>query len=924
MSGPGDRELLDHAFEHARAGLALVDDESRILRVNATGAALVGRGAADLVGHTVASIVHPDDQDLLRSVFEDTMRDGHAGPVDIRVVLAADTQVWLRYRSARIPSDPPAAFIEFEDAGPARDVADRLDEATHAPQREHAELTRRGAAMADLAALVTSTDDLDSLIEGIDELAIRHLSPVAGVVLVGEGGRTIRLADIAHRDPELQVLLRSALSNLGAGDLDVAGVLGDVIATGVERVNFEGPIHPALPPLTAGVSERFPLGPRLVMPMRAPREPVGALVLIRGAGDDEFSSADVDLAALLASRTALALRNAQLDVQRRQAEATTTRRAAQQAAVAELGTMALQGGPLEDLADHCRKLVQATLEAAHCGVLVDDGHPEGLLLMAVSERSSPQVGGHRRATDPALQAVFDADGSILVPDLTTEERFAPNRALIRLGIRSLAAARIEPRSGANGVLSAGAYELDHFRADDLTFLEAMANVLASAIDAKQALDDLRHNAMHDALTGLPNRVLLLDRLDLALEQASGRGTRVAVLICDVDRFKVVNDGLGHAAGDEVLRAVAERLKAQVRPGDTVGRFGGDEFVVVCPDVSEMESVIAIAERLGTAFAEPMRVLGTDLVATASIGIAVGNKVGPDAAAGLLRDADAAMYRAKDRGRARYEMFDDAMRARAGARLRTETELRRGLEQDELVLHYQPVLQTTDGAVVGVEALVRWRHPTRGLLEPVDFVGIAGESGLAIDLGAWAFEQAAFQAASWAQGGQLGPIWVSVNLAPRELTDPHLLERIDLSLGRSSVDPTRMRVEITEEALVEDSAQSTAVLAALRERGLGISVDDFGTGYSSLAYLKRLPVDVLKLDQGFVAGLGEASDDMVIAATVIVMAQALGLEVVAEGVETTAQLDVLRAMGCDHVQGYLFSRPLPAEEIVTWVGARVVQ
>jgi diguanylate cyclase (GGDEF)-like protein/PAS domain S-box-containing protein len=484
VGGLADSDLLDFAFETTLSGVALVDADARVLRVNAVGAALVGRTPEELVGRHLGEIAHPDDGELALEAFDDVMGRGHAGPVEVRVVDPEGTTVWLRCKGTLLPSEPPTTFLVFEDAGPQRKVAELLDRTTRQLQREHAELERR---------------------------------------------------------------------------------------------------------------------------------------------------------------------------------------VAQQAAVAELGTMALRGAALEDLADHCRKLVETTLEVVHCGVLVDDGHPDGLLLMACSARFSPQAGGYRHATDPGLQAVFDADGSILVPDLTLEERFVPNPDMVAAGIRSMAAAPIEPRTGLHGVLSAGHDQVDAFGGDDLTFLEAMANVLASAIDAKRALDDLRHNAMHDPLTGLPNRVLLLDRLEIALELASGRGTKVAVLVCDVDRFKLVNDGLGHAAGDEVLRVVSERLKMQVRPGDTVGRFGGDEFVVVCPDVTEIDSVVAIAERLGTAFAEPMRVLGSELVATASIGIAVGAERGPGAAAGLLRDADAAMYRAKDRGRARHELFDDAMRARLTVR-----------------------------------------------------------------------------------------------------------------------------------------------------------------------------------------------------------------------------------------------------------------
>jgi diguanylate cyclase (GGDEF)-like protein len=698
-------------------------------------------------------------------------------------------------------------------------------------------------------------------------------------------------------------------------------VIGDAIAGGVPLLGVDGPLHPGLGGLLSGYNPRDGVGQRHIFPMQSPDGPVGALIVMRVEGAEPFARDDQDLAMVLASRAGLAVRNVRLQAERRAAQAIIERRLAQQAAVAHLGTLALTGAPLEELADHCRKLVESTLGVAHCGVLVDDGHPDGLLLLAVSEPFASHAGSFRFPPDPGLLAVFDTEGSILVPDLREEDRYTPSPLMVELGNRSMVATRIEPRTGGTGVLSASSTRLADFAVEDLAFMEAMANVLASAIDAKSALDDLRHNALHDALTGLPNRVLVLDRLGVALEQATARGSQVAVLACDLDRFKVVNDGLGHAAGDEVLRVVAERLRLQVRPGDTVGRFGGDEFIVVCPDIADVDAVVAIAERLGGALSQPMPLLATELVVTGSIGIAFGEGVGAAAAAELLRDADAAMYRAKDRGRARYELFDNAMRTRASVRLRVESELRQGIERGELVLHYQPVIELAGDTVVGVEALVRWNHATRGLLEPADFLPVASECGLLPDLGAWVLATAARQAAAWQRAHPERPWWVAVNLAPRQLVDPQLLQRVDAAIASADVDPACLRVELTEEALIEDAAHAADVLGALRARGIGISVDDFGTGYSSLAYLKRLPVDAVKLDRGFVAGVGEDGDDMVIAAAVIVMAQALGLHVVAEGVETEQQLHVLRAMGCDQAQGYLFARPLPVAELEVWLAAR---
>jgi diguanylate cyclase (GGDEF)-like protein/PAS domain S-box-containing protein len=913
-------DLLDFAFEHARNGLALIDAQGHVLRINAAGAAMLGLTPAQLTGTQAFDLIHRDD---LPSVLEElghTAEQGHGGPLDMRIHHQDGRTVWIRAQATRLPGTPSTSHVMFEDVSSIHDLAERFDETTTQLRREHEARVSRAHAFAAVAALTqTTTDDLDELLAGVTRVAIDHVADVAAVVLLDEADATIRVAQVGHRDPGAEAVLRDLLVGQRFGE--PRGAIGDAIDGGVPVLDVQGPLHPALGAILTGYDRRIPVGQRHLFPMQTPAGPVGALVLMRAEGAEPFGTGDQDLAMVLASRAALAVQNVRLEAKRRAAEAVIERRLAQQAAVAQLGSLALSGAPLEDLADECRKLIETTLGVAQCGVLVDDGHPDGLLLLAVSEPFAPQGGGFRYPTDPGLQAVFEVEGSILVPDLLTEERFTPNPLMLELGIRSMVATRIEPRTGGTGVLSASSTRLADFAAEDLIFMEAMANVLASAIDAKSALDDLRHNALHDALTGLPNRVLVLDRLGVALEQATARGSQVAVLACDLDRFKVVNDGLGHGAGDEVLQIVAERLRLQVRPGDTVGRFGGDEFIVVCPDIGDVDAVVAIAERLGRALSQPMPLLATELVVTASIGIAFGDGVGPAAAAELLRDADAAMYRAKDRGRARYELFDNAMRTRASTRLRVESELRQGIERGELVLHYQPVIELAGDTVVGVEALVRWNHATRGLLEPADFLPVARECGLLPDLGAWVLATAARQAAAWERAHPERPWWVAVNLAPRQLVDPQLLRRVDAAIAGADVDPARLRVELTEEALIEDAGHAADVLGALRARGIGISVDDFGTGYSSLAYLKRLPVDAVKLDRGFVAGVGEDGDDMVIAAAVIVMAQALGLHVVAEGVETEQQLHVLRAMGCDQAQGYFFARPLPVAELEAWLAAR---
>jgi len=423
---------------------------------------------------------------------------------------------------------------------------------------------------------------------------------------------------------------------------------------------------------------------------------------------------------------------------------------------------------------------------------------------------------------------------------------------------------------------------------------------------------LEHQALHDPLTGLPNRALFLDRLQHALARARRPGTSLAVYFCDVDDFKDVNDSLGHDAGDGLLIALPPRLREGLRAGDTVARFGGDEFVILCEELGSEGEAIRIAERIGEAFALPFELDGRPHHLSVSVGV-VFARGGEATAAEVLRDADAAMYRAKGRGKGRFELFDAQMRASLVARLQTESDLRRALEQRELLLHWQPVAalgaQADDDAFVGAEALVRWQHPQRGLLAPAAFIAVAEDSGLIAPLGAWVLEEACRQALAW-EGRRIA----SVNLSPRQLSHsdvPALLER---ALEETGVDPGLLELEITENVLMEQSAGALSTLRRLKAMGARLVLDDFGTGWSSLAYLKRFPLDGLKIDREFVAGLGSSAEDTAIVAAVLSMAQELELTVTAEGVETDAQLAWLRARGCGCAQGYLLGRPAPAEQL----------
>ncbi|HET6448012.1 MAG TPA: EAL domain-containing protein, partial [Conexibacter sp.] len=424
---------------------------------------------------------------------------------------------------------------------------------------------------------------------------------------------------------------------------------------------------------------------------------------------------------------------------------------------------------------------------------------------------------------------------------------------------------------------------------------------------------LEHQALHDPLTGLPNRALFLDRLGHALARARRPGTSLAVYFCDVDDFKDVNDSLGHDAGDELLIALPPRLREGLRAGDTVARFGGDEFVILCEELDSEGEAIRIAERIGEAFALPFALDGRPHHLNVSVGV-VFVRGGAASASEVLRDADAAMYRAKGGGKGRFELFDAQMRASLVERLETEADLRRAVTDGELRLHYQPVVAlgaSGEGgdAIVGAEALVRWQHPERGLLAPAAFIAIAEDSGLIAPLGAWVLEEACRQVVAW--GGRR---FVSVNLSPRQLSHADVPALLSRALEATGADPALIELEITENVLMEQTAGALATLRALKAIGVRLMLDDFGTGWSSLAYLKRFPIDGLKIDREFVAGLGSSPEDTAIVAAVLSMAEALELDVIAEGVETDAQLTWLRARSCGFVQGYLLGRPVTAAEL----------
>ena len=428
---------------------------------------------------------------------------------------------------------------------------------------------------------------------------------------------------------------------------------------------------------------------------------------------------------------------------------------------------------------------------------------------------------------------------------------------------------------------------------------------------RRANEQLHHLVLHDNLTRLPNRTLLEDRITQAISSAQGLGKLFAVMLLDLDRFKTINDSLGHHYGDKLLQAVAQRLTETLRAEDTVARIGGDEFVVLLKEIAEPQAAANIAQKLLTALSEPFYIEDQEQNMSSSIGISIYPNDGLDLRA-LMVNADGAMYHAKKMGRNNYQFFTREMTAVAGARLELEKSLRRAMENREFELHYQPKVNVKSGAVTAMEALIRWRDPQKGLISPVEFIPLAEELGLIIPLGAWVLITACQQNKQWQAAG-LPKIRVAVNLSAVQFRQKNLVEFISQVLEDTGLDASFLELEVTESVIMQNAEEATLVLEKLHAKGIHISIDDFGTGYSSLSYLKRFPLDTLKIDRSFVRDISSDPDDAAIVKSVIALAHSLRLGVIAEGVETEEQLAFLSALGCDEYQGYYRSRPVPAEE-----------
>ena len=448
-------------------------------------------------------------------------------------------------------------------------------------------------------------------------------------------------------------------------------------------------------------------------------------------------------------------------------------------------------------------------------------------------------------------------------------------------------------------------------------VEHVLGICTDITERKKAEDQIKHQAFHDALTALPNRALLLNRLEQAVARAARTGDAIGLLFVDLDNFKVINDSLGHEAGDILLQTIAERLSGCTRPGDTVARLGGDEFVILLEELKGADEAEAVAQRTTKVLHLPLRLGERDVYPGGSIGMTL-TVLGDERTAGeLLRDADTAMYQAKLQGKGRYALFDLSMNTRAQERLELETDMRQAIAAEEFLVHYQPILDLQSGRLAGVEALVRWQHPTRGMISPAKFIPIAEETGLIVALGHWVLRQACLQAQRWQNDYPDSPDFVmSVNLSIRQMMEKDIVAQVAAILEETGLAPEHLKLEITESMMQNDTESTIETMTALQSLGIRLAIDDFGTGYSSMSYLSQLPLNTLKIDRSFINRIGLSDGDEAIIRALFNLARTLRLSVTCEGIETQEQFTYLQELGCDMGQGYLMHKPLPAAQIST--------
>ena len=957
--------LLAEAFDHSPIGMALVNLDGTFSRVNPALARLLGRAEpAELVGVSLASLIHPDDAasgvramrviseqekpsqaekryirtdgavvDVLLSVV--LVRDSGGRPAkfftqveDITERKAAEVEyarlaaivecsqdaiiggdrcgvitVWnpaaerlYGYAASEVIGRPVSLLVPAARRGEDREFLDRVLAGGRLENYQTERVCKDGSvvnvslsvsAIHDSAGRVTGASsvarDVTGLIRAQEQIALQ-------AELLDEVDAAVTLTD---REGRVRYWSRGAQHLFG---YDATEAVGQRTS---ELIKFqdESPELQSFRHAQVGAAIDAELDVRDKHGRVFPAYVRHRLVALRvgGKASTGLISVGVDITA------------------RRKAELALRRHAAGQEEIVDLGRLALKGEPLDALFDHAARAALRVLSADCASVAERLSDARGFMISA-SVGCPEARKGERIAGDTRSMAGYAvrSRAPVIVADWDTERRFARSCTLSCHGVRSSVCALVGDPGSPFGVLAVHFRQPGLVSADCVPFLDGLANALAEAIQSRNAQEAIRHQALHDGLTGLPNRTLFLDRVTHALARADRRPQRLAVLFIDLDGFKLVNDSFGHEAGDRLLRLLAPRLASAIRASDTLARLGGDEFAVLC-ELSSEQSAARIAEQLLSSLHEPVLLSGEQHVLSASIGIAINTS--ECSATDLLRDADAAMYHAKTGGGAQAALFDKQMHERVLRRVRTESALRAALtNEQEIFLHYQPLVSLRTGQIVGAEALARWRHPEWGPVSPLEFIAVAEDSGLIHQLGAHIIRRAARDCAVWQEHPAFAGI--AINISTRQLVQPdEVAMLVTQALAREQIAPGFLTLEITESLLIEHLETVQRALKSLQGLGVHLSLDDFGIGYSSLSYLRDLPLDSVKIDRSLIKNIIDTPRVAALAAAIIDMGHALDLHVVAEGIETEQQAAVLRALGCDLAQGYYFARPM-APELLT--------
>jgi diguanylate cyclase (GGDEF)-like protein len=674
-------------------------------------------------------------------------------------------------------------------------------------------------------------------------------------------------------------------------------------------------------------------GPALAAAVResisSPRDNVSLQLMCRDAGgrrwfEARLASLPQDSAGYLVTCEDITQRRkAERRLRRfRAVERARRRQATQHALLAHFGQFALENPPIGELSTQAIEVIRSGLGIGLCRLLRSG--PDDHILLHVAGSGWDESWVRAQQFDAVVETenrfVLGTRESIVVSDYSRESRFQPSPIQQIHGVRSAVEVLICGAGGTYGIVGAYSPEAGRFDGDSANFMQNVSNTLAAFIERKATEDRLSYMAQFDALTGLPNRSMYLDRLGQTLIEAARDKLAVAVLFVDIDRFKNVNDTLGHSAGDTLLVKIAERLKGSVRLGDSIGRLSGDEFAVAVAHLAREDHAAVVAQKIVTGLAAPFVIEGHSVYVSASVGISVYPSDGtePDV---LVKNADTAMYRAKQSGRNAYQFYLPQMHARATQRLRLESQLRGALDRDEYRIHYQPKIDLKTGLISGLEALLRWQSPDRGLVQPGEFISVLEDAGLIIPVGEWVIASVCSQIRRWQSAVAVVPP-VAVNLSARQFRQQDLDAVIGRILTDSRIDPHLLEFELTESILMTDAESAVDTLRQIKARGIRLALDDFGTGYSSLSYLKRFPLDALKIDRAFIRDVTENPDDVSIVVAIISLARSLRLKVIAEGVETQEQLEFLRRHGCDEAQGYYIARPMDTDSVSRLLGVSV--